>query len=446
MSAIRTLGLLLPFLVLLGLYAARAQAPEENDAALDEAYDKAFQELFADPGSLDKSFRFAELAVRKGNYEAAISALERMLLLNPELPRVRLELGVLYFRLGSFQLARSYLARVRDAENVPDEVRERVKAFLKEIDSNLKRNRFAGSIFVGIRHQTNANAGPSAPSVLAQGLRATLADQFTRQDDSNSFVVGTLRHTFDLLNQDGDVIESGVTVFASEQREQKQLDIVFLEANTGPRFGIFNDRFEGASLRPFVSGSIVYLQDSHFMDSLGGGLNFVLPANARTRYTLNAEGKRKIFHDDSNHPSASGQSGWEGTLSLGSQITLSDLFQLSLGLRAAAQTSRDKFNAFRQVQVTLGGTRLIPLGALPDPMALNLGVTRGYKPFNSPNPAVDVARTRTDRDWRLSVLGSIPVSRGVTVVGNFQRVVNSSNLPNFEFFNTIVSLGTSVRF
>ena len=34
----------------------------------------------------------------------AISALERMLLVNPDLPRVRLELAVLYYRLGSFEV------------------------------------------------------------------------------------------------------------------------------------------------------------------------------------------------------------------------------------------------------------------------------------------------------------------------------------------------------
>ena len=34
-----------------------------------------------------------------------MAALERMLLFNPDLPRVQLELGVLYFRMGAFELA-----------------------------------------------------------------------------------------------------------------------------------------------------------------------------------------------------------------------------------------------------------------------------------------------------------------------------------------------------
>ncbi len=448
MRAIGTAGLFFVTLILIAtqLLPARAQQMDADDRALAEAYDKAFQALFEDPSDLDKSFRFAELAVRRGNFEGAISALERMLLLNPDLPRVRLELGVLYFRLGSFQLARSYLTRVQTAENVPDEVRSRVEVFLAQIESNLKRSKFSGSIFVGVRRQTNANAGPSTTSVLASGLQSTLGDQFTKKVDSNGFGTANIRHTFDLLNQDGDVWESGATVFASEQRRQKQLDLVFLEANTGPRLAIFNSAFDGASIRPFVTANMVYLQDSHYMDGYGGGLNVVLPINERARLTLNIDGKRKIFHNDADHPTATGQTGWEGNLSLGTAITTSPAHQISINLRGTAQTSRDNFNAFRQYQFTVSSTRLIPLGILPDPMSVNLSVTRAYKPFNAPNPAVDPNRKRADQNTRLSILTSIPLSTAVTIVGNVQRVLNGSNLPNFEYQNTIVSLGTSVRF
>ena len=90
------------------LVSAPASAqPTATLQGLERQYEAAFQEIFKDPGNLDKTFRYAELAVELGNFEAAISALERMLLINPNLPRVRLELGVLYFRLGSYQLART---------------------------------------------------------------------------------------------------------------------------------------------------------------------------------------------------------------------------------------------------------------------------------------------------------------------------------------------------
>ncbi len=163
------------------------------------------------------------------------SALERMLLINPNLPRVRLELGVLYFRLGSYQLAKTYLDRAVEGENVPDEVRQRVETFLAEIEKRLSRHQFSGSVFGGVRYQTNANAGPTSGTVLANGVTATLADQFTRTSDENLFVSANVRHTYDLQLQAGEVWETNLTVYGSEQTQQNQLDLIFFNVESGPR-------------------------------------------------------------------------------------------------------------------------------------------------------------------------------------------------------------------
>src|SRR6188768_3535221 len=80
---------------------AHAQATPAAAAKgdLERQYDEAFQETLRKPADLDVLFKFASLASQTGDLEGAISTLERMLLINPDLPRVRLELGVLYYRL-----------------------------------------------------------------------------------------------------------------------------------------------------------------------------------------------------------------------------------------------------------------------------------------------------------------------------------------------------------
>ena len=85
-----------------------------SSSALKQEYDEAFQETMRKPADLDVLFRFASLATQIGDLEGAISALERMLLINQNLPRVRLELGVLYYRLG-FIRGRAHLSRRRAA-------------------------------------------------------------------------------------------------------------------------------------------------------------------------------------------------------------------------------------------------------------------------------------------------------------------------------------------
>src|SRR5262249_7139380 len=107
---------------------AQAAATDETPS-LQVQKDALFQQMLSDPGNLDVTLAYADVSTRLGDYEAAVSALERMLLFNPDLPRVQLELGALYYRMGSYDLARSYFERAA-AANPPPEVRTRVDQYL----------------------------------------------------------------------------------------------------------------------------------------------------------------------------------------------------------------------------------------------------------------------------------------------------------------------------
>ena len=64
----------------------------------------------------------------------------------------------------------------------------------------------------------------------------------------------------------------------------------------------------------------------------------------------------------------------------------------------------------------------------------------------APKPPAAEELSDADQDTRLSIPAAIPVLSAVTVIGNVQRVINCSNSSNFEYDNTIGSLGTSARF
>ena len=91
------------------------------------------------PADLDVLFKFAGLATQTGDLEGAVSALERMLVINSDLPRVRLELGVLYYRLGSYEVARTYLEVVLKSVNLPADVRARAEKFMAQVLNRRRR-------------------------------------------------------------------------------------------------------------------------------------------------------------------------------------------------------------------------------------------------------------------------------------------------------------------
>src|SRR5262245_27501977 len=53
------------------------------------------RQMLANPSDLDVAFAYANRSSQVGDYEGAISALERMLIYAPNTPRLQLELGVL---------------------------------------------------------------------------------------------------------------------------------------------------------------------------------------------------------------------------------------------------------------------------------------------------------------------------------------------------------------
>jgi len=111
-----------------GAPSFKAPSPE-----LRAAYEQAFQLTMQNPSDPPTLAKFAELAIEVGDIEGAISALERLLLIDGEQADVKLELGVLYYRLGSIDAARMYLEAARTSKQASAEVKERADTFLKAI-------------------------------------------------------------------------------------------------------------------------------------------------------------------------------------------------------------------------------------------------------------------------------------------------------------------------
>src|SRR5438128_5790371 len=129
---------------LLGIHPSSAQQLSATERAqLQAQKDALFQKSLRNPADLDTAFAYADVSARLGDYEAAVSALERMLLFNPNLPRVQLELGALYYRMGSYELARDYFDKAA-AANPPPEVRARVERYLADIEKGQSRHHLTG--------------------------------------------------------------------------------------------------------------------------------------------------------------------------------------------------------------------------------------------------------------------------------------------------------------
>lgn len=108
-----------------------AQARDKSQVASE--FHAAFEKMYANPGDVNLTLEYAKLAVELGDYESALSPLERVLMLNPNLPEARLELGIMYFKLNSKLVAREHLKLVADDASVDEALKQRAQAYLAKL-------------------------------------------------------------------------------------------------------------------------------------------------------------------------------------------------------------------------------------------------------------------------------------------------------------------------
>jgi len=109
--------------------ADEARTPEQ----VRQEFETTFQLMFADPSDVNTTMHYAELAVELKDYEAAIPPLERLLMYNPDLTQVRLQVGILYYLLNSHAVAKKYLHEVAEDAHATPELVSRANQYLAKM-------------------------------------------------------------------------------------------------------------------------------------------------------------------------------------------------------------------------------------------------------------------------------------------------------------------------
>jgi len=115
--------------LLLAIMLAGCESPGQGgtpppSVALRGQYDAAFQAMLKEPGNSAVVLNYAALATKVGDLEGAAGAYEGLLLVDPNLPQVKLQLGILYYRLKSYEMARIYLEDAVQSPSLTEDLRK----------------------------------------------------------------------------------------------------------------------------------------------------------------------------------------------------------------------------------------------------------------------------------------------------------------------------------
>jgi hypothetical protein len=430
-------------LIVLCLAASGAAAQDAPEVlSPEERQDALFEDMIANPGDLEIMFAYAGAALEAGDIEAAIATLERMLIFNPDLPRVKLELGAAYYRLGAYDVARTYFEDVM-AGDPPPEVQATIAQFLEGADERTQVHRFSGYVSGGLVYSTNANLGPDDRQVTVLGNSNFVLDPSALENDSFGIRVSAgATHIYDLQRPNEDVWISTARYSGLRYNEDSVGDYDVIDLQTGPRLALRDEQF-GPTIRPFATGAFVRSAGDPLYFSGGVGLGWVYPLTTETTLFGDVLSTFRSYDDDEDYD------GGYARISLAAAHALSP----DTTLRGAAFYERDQTAEGYTRNHEVGGrislehrVRHAALSFLDGPPTASVFGQVSGRWFDDPDAVVDPDETRADVDLLVGARVFAPVSGTVGVAldaGYFDR---SSSIQNYELDNFEVGASVIVSF
>ncbi|MCV0428970.1 MAG: hypothetical protein K5905_26245, partial [Roseibium sp.] len=377
------------------------------------------------------------------DYEAAISTFERMLIYAPDLPRVQLELGVLYFRIGSTEIARYYFEQALNAPDVPAEVQTRVEAYLAAITKQEDPASFRAAVVTGVRYQSNANAAPGSRRVDLNGGTFLLDDTATGKADVNAFLAARIHGSYDLGLQ-GDLIEADLIFYGARYADIVRLDTALSELTLGPSLNLERFDLDNTQLGLYAIAAGIRLNHANYNGALGAGIRLVSQVTDTVKVDSKIEWRRRWYNDTAEYPTVSDRNG--SYLRLAATVTrvLSQTVSVRTLILADFEETKQEWTQSWEVGGGIGGTVQFdsPIEKLSLPWSLDLEAGYIYREYQGPDPLIDATAAQHDHEgWLRSGL-SVPLrpDLAVGVTGEFRRQYSNYDLGTYSNASALVSL------
>ena len=387
-------------------------------------------------------FAYAAVAMENEDYEPAIATLERMLIFEPDLPRVRLELAVAYFRLGVYEVANFHFQSVLD-DDPPPEVAARIATFVSEIERRTARNALFGFVAFGPIFSTNANLGPPDRELRSEffpgGVALIDADQVA-ESDFGFQLVASATHAYDLRGPNEAAWVSTAVYTGRRFFEQDDGALDAVSVTTGPQLALDDEAF-GLTGRPFLNAGLVRSADEHLYAEFGAGAEFSKPIDRELALFGVATLDWRDFESDRD-----AFDGAYGGVFAGVVYTPERRTELRAAALARVDLAREEYTTSGEIGLRLSAARSFSVeealgsSTFELPWRLSVFTQASYRGFDGPDPAVDADETRSDVDARIGARLVAPLSARNAIAleaGHFERF---SNIENYDFSSFDVAL------
>ncbi|BAZ94971.1 uncharacterized protein FOKN1_2601 [Thiohalobacter thiocyanaticus] len=202
---------------------------------------------FMPPGAAQETdvealFQEGMQALEDERLQSAREAFQTILSIEPTLHRARLELAVAYYRMLDYQQAEELARQVLEDPATPPQVRVTITAFLAQVAADRarfnRRHTWRASLAFGAMHDSNVNVGPSS-ELLADNIR--LLPGATERSNNALFLQPGLSHTYnpgvrlDLGEQVASLLwQSQLSLYHREYHDEDDFNLGVTTFSTGP--------------------------------------------------------------------------------------------------------------------------------------------------------------------------------------------------------------------
>jgi hypothetical protein len=425
--------------------AVERLTPEQVDARRETL----LKQMLARPNDLDLAFEYATLSSQAGDYEAAVSTLERMLIYAPNTPRLQLELGVLYYRLGAYDVARGYFEQALANPNVPPSIAEQIRLYLQQLALTADPPPFSATFFSAIRWESNANSGPGTQSVTLNGINFTIDQQAVGHAGWSALNIGTLHYNYDLKRQ-GDRIEFDALAYSTAyfENELQNVSLDFFEGTLGPSFNLKRLGMDKSRGYIYAIGDLAYLGYDPYFSAPGAGLRLLSFAAERSVLDARLETRVREFTNTSDLPTNSLRDGPQTRFG----VTYSYYLTPALVLTTQGYAQREDVTAgfYSDWEMAFSGglawTFDNPLWQARFPWTLQVGAGAIHRDYDDPDPTINPNTPETDRVfWTRGAL-VLPVAETWALVPQVEYRDQESNYDIRAFTDLTALVGVQKRF
>ncbi len=383
---------------------AQAQSgPPVSPAAerqLIQGRNVSYDEVLRRPDDLELNYAYAQTQVRQGDLLGALATLERMLLVNPNQPKVRLLYAVVLYRLNAPTEAERELDTVMRYD-MPDGLRRELEYYRSETRRQQQATQFSMFARIGWTYDTNRNLVPlsgqlDGPNYVLQapdevdsfGINATL--RFDVEHDlgweRRHRLIGAAA-----LYTDNAFASSNLSYLVGELAGGVSLDFNPVELRILP--------YWRAST---VGGDLAQI-------AYGGLARMVYQTRIGWQFFLYFQGEQQNYYSLSDSPESGLYTGGQFWFGGGARYLIDRHHRLTVSAAYTRKNATANFYAYDGVEAALEHGWLMGGGAF---LATRLAVA--WDTYDGPDPVINPVQTRQDTIFRIRSTFGIPI---VTLTG-----------------------------